>query len=263
MAINRSNTPLLVSAHPHISEQVNQDSPLARVIYSIFRCALRPFITAYSALSNKWHTGHYLTTTQVLSKDIDYRIEANGGAEYNISTFTQRVKELKSNSYVSFHIGCQAWISHSTMLIIGKNSDGNYYALFFDAQGKAPKKSVLMQKEFILENRETIQLNTVEDLYHKITETIKKAPPLLYSSSYIQADWVSCTAYSAVFFEAFKEAVNGKEKFNEKSLIKQVANQRLTTFRKAREIASKLSAPSSQTDDLKQAEGFDEFVIIQ
>jgi len=210
------------------------------MILSIFKRALYPFISAYSALMNKYLTGHFLTTTHVLSENIHYNIVANGGATYNLSKFNRKVKALQPRSFLSFHIGCQGtFVSHSTMLIVGKKEDGSHYALFFDAQGNAPEKSILMQKEFQTELG-SLQLETVERFYRELIEGIEEKPELLYSSSKIQADRVSCTAYSAAFFKEFeKESKNAH--FDPEALMQKVANHDLVTFKKARHEVHQLA----------------------
>ena len=249
-----------------ISREVNQERTLARVMLSIFKRALRPFISAYSALRNKCLTGNWLTTDGILPK-VNYNIKPGGGATYDISKMNKEIQELQPNSYISFHIGCQRSIPHSTMLIIGKKENGEYYALFFDAQGKAPKETLLLQKEFeidkdlpydpdgALKEIATIEINTVEELHAKMMEGIDEAPRLLYSSSYIQAD-------SAAFFKEFEQEFK-KPNFNPQTLMQNTANQNLVTFRKARNEVCRVSAFSGQlSEQLGQNNSTEEFELI-
>ena len=93
-------------------------------------------------------------------------------------------------------------------------------------------------------------------------EGIDEAPRLLYSSSYIQADWVSCTAYSAAFFKEFEQEFK-KPNFNPQTLMQNTANQNLVTFRKARNEVCRVSAFSGQlSEQLGQNNSTEEFELI-
>lgn len=203
-----------------------------QVITNIFLFALRPLISLFSVIGNRIKTGFALTTTRVLSKP------------ENITEFYQDIpsnfKELllkQINEGTDFssliHVGCKKMVPHSTMIAIGRKK-GKLYALFFDPQGYAPNKISLAIGTTRPEGCK--DPGTPQELYNNLMEGADDIPPTLeYSQTNLQKDWVSCTAYSGLFSQAFAQE-SAKEGFSSAQFMQEVSNGKHTSHWKARQL---------------------------
>ena len=222
---------------------IEQDLSLTNIVFSTFKSALRPLISLYSGTMNKLYTGNWLTSSRVFS---------NRSAVYlfppPLSKLRKEIASLKANSHLSIHTGCMRYVPHSTALVIGKDNNSRYYSLFFDPQGKKPSEASLIHKDFEVEKngRWAYQtIHTVEELYREVIQNVTNPPPLHYSSSYIQSDWITCAAYTSVFLKELEQAEK-EEGVHPEHLMKDVANHQLVTFAKVCDELSKLYDVSNQ-----------------
>ena len=130
------------------------------------------------------------------------------------------------------HAPTNMLIPHSTMLAIVTQADASGVptntALFFDPRAYAPKDAILLNS--------IGEITTVHHFYSEIVKDFPQPPTLLYGNTSIQADVVSCTAYSAVFMEETCHAVKNGE--NLQTFMEGIANSQTVTYGKAREAVA-------------------------
>jgi len=205
------------------SEEIHPNSPTIAKIRSLWnKCVVAPLLSIFAAISNKLRTGYFLTTTRVFNGISSKVIQ---GYE-PINELKEKVTELNSNEKILIHIPVVSTVSHSTGMVIGKDGHGKVYGYVFDAQGNNPRTLPLRDYDGIA--------NT-EEFYNKIVEDLD-ADPLKYQNSFIQKDYISCTAYTAQWFS---EAVN-KDKNEISTYMRDIANHNGIAWLEARSHVSRL-----------------------
>ncbi|QVL56140.1 MAG: hypothetical protein KFB95_02745 [Simkaniaceae bacterium] len=130
------------------------------------------------------------------------------------------------------HTPTNMMIPHSTMLAIVTQADASGVptntTLFFDPRATNPKDAILLDS--------IGETTTVHQFYSEIVKDFPQPPTLLYGSTSIQGDVVSCTAYSSVFMEETCHAVKNGE--NLQTFMEGIANSQTITYAKAREAVA-------------------------
>lgn len=234
MSITLDPTPLSKCVNQSPIPISSNNRGIDQKIFNIFKQALRPFISLFSLISNKLYTGRFLTTNRIIASDMDSGImKCWKNLTLELKGEVQEKMASKEPFVTLIHTPCLKHIPHSTMLAIGRTKEGNAFALFFDAQGTHPSDSKLMNS---MESG-AWEGQSVNDLYNDFTENMTVKPDLFFSTSNIQADFVSCTAYSAVFQQKLKHAFL-TENFCPESFMQGVANNQTISFLEARRVIS-------------------------
>lgn len=225
---------------------VDPDNTISQKAWRVFKTFIRPFATLFwsgtsNMARNSWAKKtlafkNVLTSTNVLDVP-EINQEKIKGSEHQKIKFwqsTDMLGELKTEiqekmalegPHITFiHVACQKKVAHSTMLAIGKNNQGKPFAIFCDTQGSSPEKVERLQKA-----------GKVSQLYEYLTSGLANPPSLLYSTSHIQADYCSCTAYSALFVKKLSSKFDQKD-FSPLDFVKSIANHQELSFFKARHM---------------------------
>lgn len=184
-----------------------------------------------NAASNWWKLGNILTSNRVFELLPE-------GCEIcqstDISGFKQELKELFKGDQLGvrmFHVGCQGkYVEHSTILAIGKNQEGESFAIFFDAQSYDPKKVFFSHNASPYTDKneagESVPVKIGGEaikhpaqLYDYLMADFEEAPKLTYSGINFQPDRSRCTAYCMVFAEKIHKAVKSESSFQARSFI--------------------------------------------
>ncbi len=219
---------------------ISPNNGISQKILSVFKWALRPFISLYSLISNKLQTGRFLTTNRVIVSDMGspmMKCWKTLACYQDLKSEVQEKMWSMKPHITLIHVGCLKSIPHSTILAIGRTKAGLPFSIFFDAQGTKPSQAK------IINSMESGSWGgkSVSELYSDLMgDTIFPKPELIYSQSNIQADFVSCTAYSSVFQQKLKHAFL-KENFSPESFMQGIANHQTISFFEARRVVSKLA----------------------
>lgn len=219
-------------------------------LYARVKSITRYFFSNLASIShNLWSSKTLLTSDTVLLCAPDTS-KIKSSPRIHPITKMEELEELKQNIHkqlkedetdIKFiHTPTSMVIPHSTMLAVvtkvNENGEKENVILFFDPRGNHPKDAKLLHP---LEGVETVQ-----DFYEKIVEGLEKPPQLLYNSTSIQGDVLSCTAYSAVFMEEACRAVKSGE--NLTKFMQDVSNSNVVTYLKARRAVSLAQEKLSQ-----------------
>ncbi len=219
--------------HDNNTCELFAQSKLTRIVNKIKsiwnRFIVAPLLTPFPALLNKWKFGHCLTCTSVLPNDC-LKADSQG----QVDDIKKKVMALENGSRVLIHVPVTGKGQHSTAMVVGKEDD-KYYGFYFDIQGNAPTKLRLyynIEKEGPTMNSAQLYETILPD---DVAPECKES--LVYQSSFAQKDYVSCTAYTALFFQT----INAKKTKNSLvGFMQEINNHRQMSWRAARDLANRL-----------------------
>ena len=214
------------------SEEIHSTSITIAKICSLWnRCVVAPLLSIFAAISNKLKTGHYLTTDLIfefITQDGNNKVEFEH--IYNIghiNSVKNKIKKLNNNENILIHVPVKSTVDHSTGMVVGRNEKGRFYGYVFDAQGNNPKKLPLKAN--------ILHISNTEDLYNELVKNLY-ANPLKYQNSFIQKDYISCTAYTAQWFSE----VFNKSEITISNRMTEIANHNGISWLQARSHISNL-----------------------
>lgn len=210
------------------SEEIRPNSPTIAKVCSLWnKYVVAPLFSIVAAISNKVRTGNWLTTNRVFNGISSEILQGyNPINDLKLDNLKDKVNNLNINEKILIHVPVVSTVDHSTGMVIGKDNQGKVYGYVFDAQGNNPQKLPL---------RDYGEIDNTEGFYNEIVKDLD-AEPLKYQNSFIQKDYISCTAYTAQWFS---EVLN-KDKDAISTYMIDIANHNGISWLQARSHISNL-----------------------
>lgn len=258
----------------------------AKNFFSVIRSYIR---SPLSLIANKYYTGDSFTTGGIFkykkvkgeNNKVSYQLtkESVVNRSRDISEIKKEIGELENGQVVIIHTPYQGtFVEHSTLLAIGKSTEGENFALFLDVQGGDPRKVRFNKEQVFTEGTSVQELSALDmdgfeiesnpslsgvdpmegpsdrnpedkdakvgpvdspyKLYEElITSLAGETPQLLYGTNFLQADRVSCTAYSAEIADILTDLVK-KPKFKAEKFMEEFQDRKRVFFRDVRKRIS-------------------------
>lgn len=149
-------------------------------------------------------------------------------------TYLQNQVKSTAPFLVGWQVGVQKkTMTHSTLLMFGRNRQGALFSLFIDVLGASPSKSKVVGCDL-----QEYQLYTVHDLYTHFVKDMDSPPALTYSTENSQPDYSFCCAYNAIIWNCLLTQWQNQDDFDHKDFMKTVANGDYTNFWEAYRLVS-------------------------
>lgn len=203
-----------------------------------------------SMASNKFCTGTWLTSSKtidamlaelkvknLMNDDVRY---FGGLGQHTFEQVQNRIGQKRGKAtYFAHMVHIQSksgYVEHSSLLVVGRNKNGPY-GMYIDPQGNQPSQTRITDQSLYIDKVDTSKF-TVQSVYNHFVEKEEIPAPLMFSGESLQADAVSCTAYTATFMKKVAERIAEErlEDFQPENLMQEFADDRLISFAEVREI---------------------------
>ena len=245
---------LLFSASAYSDDMVFKDKKKYCGGFCLFSKKFTAYPTSlFSMAHNKYCTNTLLTSTKAINNVISDLKSSNKESKIfgfknahvkyfwsfsneHLETIKQKMADSEKTkepfAYMVHTMVKPGYVRHSTLMVIGRNKNG-LYGMYLDPQGHRPMEATMEDPSLT-----DTQLKTAQDVYDNILGDKTNEVPLMYSGERLQADFVSCTAYTALFIKTLVERIEAEtlNNFSPDKLMQEFADDNLVSFSEVRSM---------------------------